>query len=72
MDLLPMSIKRVERDALFVYDAGMKLMDFLLRRDLAPAAPKFRPRDHKSKAARKKRREAKLRSTKPSSGGAGG
>jgi hypothetical protein len=59
MDLLPMSIDQVKADALFIYMAGMKLTTFLSRRGLLPPfPPKPRPRHHKSKAARKKRRES--------------
>jgi hypothetical protein len=60
-DLIPMTIDHVKRDALFVYDAGMKLMSFLSRLNLAPPPPPLRPRGHKSKAARKKRRNAQLK-----------
>jgi hypothetical protein len=60
-DLLPMSVDQVKSDALFVYDAGMKLMGFLMTHELAPASPPVRPRGHKSKVARKKRREAMLK-----------
>ena len=60
-DLLPMSVDRVKSDALFVYDAGIKLMSFLYRLNLAPSPPPLRPRGHKSKAARAKRRNATLK-----------
>jgi hypothetical protein len=60
-DLLPMSVDSVERDALFVYQAGMDLYSFLMRHSLFPPfQPADRFRGHKSKAARKKRREGKL------------
>jgi hypothetical protein len=58
MDLLPMTIDKVETDARFIYDAGMKLATFISDRNLVPPMPSLdRPRHHKSKAARKKRRE---------------
>jgi len=61
-DLIPMSVDQVKSDALFVYQAGMDLYSFLLARDLLPTfPPEGRFRGHKSKAARKKRREAMLR-----------
>lgn len=61
-DLIPMSVDHVKRDALFVYDAGMNLYSFLMARKLLPPfPPDGRFRGHKSKAARKKRREAMLK-----------
>jgi hypothetical protein len=61
-DLIPMSVDHVKRDALFVYDAGMALYTFLMQQKLLPAfPPEGRVRGHKSKAARKKRREALLK-----------
>jgi hypothetical protein len=61
-DLIPMSIDQVKSDALFVYSAGMSLYSFLMAHGLLPPfPPKDRFRGHKSKAARKKRREAKLK-----------
>jgi hypothetical protein len=58
MDLIPMSTDQVEGDALFIYEAGMKLQKFLGSVGLLPPLPPHsRPRAHKSKAARKKRRE---------------
>jgi len=60
-DLVPMTVDQVKRDALFVYEAGMALYMFLMRHKLLPSAPPDRPRGHKSKAARKKRREAMLK-----------
>ena len=59
-ELLPMSVDQVKRDALFVYEAGINLLTFLIRHKLTPKAMTFRPRGHKSKAARKKRREIML------------
>ena|SRR6266851_1836539 len=60
-DLIPMSVNQVKSDALFVYQAGMDLMSFVGLRRLVPPPTPLRPRGHKSKAARKKRREGKLR-----------
>jgi hypothetical protein len=56
-----LSVDQIEGDALFVYKAGMELVKFLLAHDLMP-----RPitgdlaRDHKSPAARKRRRAKKI------------
>jgi hypothetical protein len=62
MDLVPLTIDDVKRDALIVYTVGMKLMTFLIRNNLLPPIPETpRPRDHKSASARKKRREDMLR-----------
>jgi hypothetical protein len=61
IDLLEMSVDQVKSDALFVYRAGMELMNFLIaRRLLPPFTPASRFRDHKTKAERKKRRSRKL------------
>jgi hypothetical protein len=62
-DLIPMSVNGVKADALFIYDAGMRLMSFMRDHGLLPKLPPLRSRAHKSKAARKKRREAKLRTS---------
>jgi hypothetical protein len=61
-DLLLMSIDQIKRDATFIYKAGINLYEFLGSRGLLPPFPtQPRPRGHKSKAARKKRREELLR-----------
>jgi hypothetical protein len=61
-ELIPMSVDQVKSDALFIYDAGMALYTFLIIRKLIPPhPPSNRFRGHKSKTARKKRREAKLK-----------
>jgi hypothetical protein len=61
IDLIAMSVDQVKGDALFVYEAGMALYSFLMERGLLSfAAPTNRARFHKSKTARKKRRESKL------------
>jgi hypothetical protein len=63
-DLISMSIDGVRQDALFVYDAGMELMTFLMRHGFQLKwPPTNRYRGHKSRAERKKRRE--LRAGKP-------
>jgi hypothetical protein len=65
VDLIPMSVDQVKSDALFVYQVGMDLYSFLKAHKMLPPLPTMpRPRGHKSKAARKKRREAMLRAAK--------
>jgi hypothetical protein len=60
-DLLPMSVDQIESDALFIYNAGLRLFQFLKTRGLQPPVPpSARPRGHKSKAARKERRKKLL------------
>lgn len=60
--LIPMTVDHVKREALFVYDAGMALMTFLIAHGFRQKLPPLdRFRGHKSKAARKKRRETKLK-----------
>jgi hypothetical protein len=56
-ELIPVTAQSVEKDALFIYDAGMELMEFVQQHGLIPSIPGLRPRGHKTKAARKKRRE---------------
>jgi hypothetical protein len=57
-ELIPMSVNQIKADAVLIYQAGMDLMSFLIARGLLPPFPaRKRPRAHKSKAARKKRRE---------------
>lgn len=58
-----MSVDQVECDPLFVYQAGIDLMT---RKLLQPFAPEGRFRGHKSKAARKVRRDELLRVKKRS------
>jgi hypothetical protein len=59
-DLIPTTVEQVKADAAFIYDVGMKLFVFLKRHNLLPRMPEeVRPRGHKTKAARKKRREGK-------------
>ena|SRR6266850_631902 len=60
--LTPVSAGEITAAAMFIYDAGMKLMGFLMHRNLiSPFPPAPRQRTHKSKAARKKRRETLLK-----------
>lgn len=56
LDLLPMSIDHIKSEATFIYDVGIRFMRFLMARGLLPPASPHRPRAHKSKAARKVRR----------------
>jgi hypothetical protein len=58
IELIPMSISKIRQDATGIYVAGIELMQFLMDRDLVPPLPTGRfDRAHKTKAARKKRRE---------------
>ena len=58
VDLLPMTVDKIESDALFIYDTGLKLFKFLNVRGLQPPIPSGRrPRAHKRKAVRKERRK---------------
>lgn len=60
MDLVPRTINDVKSAALLVYETGVALYAFLAKHDLLPTIPsQVRSRSHKSKAARKKRRERK-------------
>lgn len=64
IELKPISVTKIAKDAIAIYDAGMSLMQFLGPRDLLPPIPSVRrPRDHKTKPARKKRREMALKAT---------
>jgi hypothetical protein len=59
-ELIPVTLRKIREDATYIYDAGMNLMRFLSARNLLSPFPKHRrERAHKTKAARKKRREAK-------------
>ena len=58
VDLFPVTVGQIKRDAARIYNAGLALYRFLGKRGLlAEVPPSPRPRDHKSRAARKKRRE---------------
>jgi hypothetical protein len=62
VDLFPITVDQIKLDAVRIYNAGLNLYGFLKKRDLlAEVPPSPRPRDHKSRAARKKRREAILK-----------
>jgi hypothetical protein len=61
VELVPVAVEEIIKDADFIYDAGMALYAFLAEHGLLPPIPpKARPRAHKSKAARKARRKKKL------------
>jgi hypothetical protein len=60
-DLVPVSTRAIKAEAAFIYKAGMDLMMFAMEHGLMPHHPPPRPRGHKTKAARKKRRESLLR-----------
>ena len=61
-DVIEMSLKEVNEIAQEMYDVGMALHVFSKKHGLLPAFPPGpRPRDHKSRAARKKRRAALLK-----------
>lgn len=68
-DLVPMPIDKIKADAGAIYAAGMEIYIFLIENKILPDATPQRPRAHKSKAARKKRREAILRGDVPSAPG---
>lgn len=62
VDLFPVTVDQIKRDASRIYRAGIALYMFLGERGLlAEVPPKPRPRDHKNRSARKKRREAILK-----------
>lgn len=62
VELVPVTVDQIKGDAALIYDAGMALMAFLMKRKLcASYPPANRPRAHKTKAARKKRRKALLK-----------
>jgi hypothetical protein len=56
-DLVPMPIDEIKSDALFIYDAGIALLQFMVSMGFEPRFPPDRPRAHKLKAARKARRK---------------
>jgi hypothetical protein len=61
IESVPMTVDQVKITGERIYKAGIDLMAFLIRISLVPSPPPIRPRHHKSKAARKKRREAMLK-----------
>jgi hypothetical protein len=61
-EVIPMDLNQVRADAALIYKAGMDLMTFLTDQDLLPPFPPHaRPRAHKTKAARKKRRQGNVK-----------
>lgn len=61
-DLIPITAPEISADARFIYEAGMRLMVFLMNKKLLPPHPAIRrERMHKRKAARKKRRKDMLK-----------
>jgi hypothetical protein len=61
MDLVPMTVDKVESDAEFIYDVGMEFMAFMKANNIQPTLPPRRPRFHKTKPERKKRRDVLLK-----------
>ena len=60
--LFPKSVSGIRKDAVFIYDAGIILAAFMHDHGLsAPAPDSLAPREHKTKAARKLRRNKILR-----------
>lgn len=58
MGLIPMPVDQVKADAAFIYATGIEFFQFLGMHNLLPSFPAApRPREHKSQAARKKRRK---------------
>lgn len=58
---IPVSAQQIKDDANAILQSGLRLMDFLMARDLLAKFPATIPeREHKSKAARKKRRKELL------------
>lgn len=68
-DVVHVTDAEIQKVALELYEVGMVIYEFATRLNLLPAIPPHpRPRYHKSRAQRKKRREALLRSKKPPTG----
>jgi hypothetical protein len=60
MELVLLTVSQIESEAGFIYKAGMDLMQFLILKNLLPIlVSEPLDRDHKSPAARKKRRREK-------------
>jgi hypothetical protein len=53
MDLIPMTIDKVESDAEFIYEVGMEFMAFMKFNNIRPPIPPSRNRFHKTKPERK-------------------
>ena len=61
VDIVPLTADSIRKDATAIYVAGMELMSFMRKHKILPKFPSaHRPRDHKTRAARKKRRKAML------------
>jgi len=57
--MIPISVDQLKSDAALICDAGIELFVFLRNRSLLPAIPdSLQPRAQKTRAERKKRREA--------------
>lgn len=54
-ETIPITVKEIEEDALAIYGAGIRLIEFLMANKLIPSVGPHASRAHKSKAARKKR-----------------
>jgi hypothetical protein len=63
VESIKVSVDEIKADALTIYDAGMALMTFLDDNDLFPPHPigGLAPREHKSPAARKRRRQGSVK-----------
>lgn len=57
VELIPMSVSAIKEDAAFIYEAGLDVVRLMIALGLEPSFPGIRPRGHKSKAARKARRQ---------------
>lgn len=58
-ELIPQTVDEIKSEALSIYDAGDSLWSFLIRNELVAEIPMNRPLGHKTKSARKKRRNRK-------------
>lgn len=61
MDLVPMTIDKVESDAEFIYEVGMEFMVFMKFNNILPRNAPDRNRFHRTKPERKKRRDLALK-----------
>lgn len=61
MSLIPMTVGKIKKDALAIYDTAISVYSFFGARGLLARIPSTpRPRHHKTKAARKKLRKGKV------------
>jgi hypothetical protein len=60
IELVPQTVDKIKREALSMYEAGMRLWRFLDAHGFMPTLPPLRPRGHKTKSARKKLRNKRL------------